>query len=139
MPGFATAGRRAAAVLAIVGALAGCGGSLPEGVWRGSLTPETAGRACEPAQAELVMAEGRFQFAPTGGVVGIDGTLEKDGRLHGQRDAPGMDKKPFVQSFDGTLQADGSVTGTFVTPRCKAAVALRRSEGRGFVQDLLRR
>ena len=114
-------------VLAIL--LAACSGSN-DARFAGPIT--TVQGACSPgfaadgtATATLTLRGGNVVFAPSGGVIVLGGRIDGAGHVLAQSNAPGADKKPFPQVFEGELQAD-HVRGTFATPRCRATVDLIR-------------
>lgn len=98
----------------------------PGGRWVGPVTPEAPSAACQPGRGVLTARDGKALFAPNEGTVVLEGTLASDGTVRAERNAPGADKKPFLQVFEGRLEGD-RVTGTLSTPRCRHRVELTRA------------
>jgi hypothetical protein len=114
--------------LALFLALAGCGG-YGGARFSGPVLPQGTGAACGSAtRGVLVLGEKDFTFAPNEGVVVLHGTVQHTGddsaKLHGSYQTTGADKKPYAESFDGTLK-DDAISGTWTKPGCTASVALK--------------
>lgn len=139
--------RIAVAALAAI-FLTACAARGPAGRYVGEVTsvPLVPGAVCTgKTQGVLDLADNRFVFVPTAGVLSLYGTLTSQGVLHGERSfaaakrgtdplAPstGHDKKQASATapsarmlFDGHLAGD-RIEGTFTTPRCRASVELMR-------------
>ena len=65
-------------------------------------------------------------FAPETGVISLPGHVGKDGHIVAGQTLSGADHKAFAMVFEGDLKGD-TVTGTYATPRCRAAVSLNRA------------
>ncbi len=76
------------------------------------------------ATATLMVRGADVAFAPSDGVTVLPGHVTGEHVVAGSSSV-GADKKPFVQVFEGDRKGD-EVSGVFATPRCRAAVALRR-------------
>jgi hypothetical protein len=117
--------------------LAGCiaAGASAEGRFVGEVSPapSVAGARCgAPTRGVLTVREGRFVFAPSEGVLVVDGTAAPDGVLEGRLalhgaagGAAGSASAPDVLAFSGRVDGD-RVEGTLRDARCTAAVSLRR-------------
>jgi hypothetical protein len=108
--------------------LSGCGGS--DGRYVGTVSTEQG--ACGvgfdaqgKATATLMLHDGDAKFAPSGGVLVLDGHVDSTGHVLVGSSAPGADRKPFVQVFEATRDGE-RVVGKFATPRCRATVELSR-------------
>jgi hypothetical protein len=110
--------------------LAGCGGSASQETrYIGAVTPD--GACGQASRGTLTTAKGRFTFAPSDGVLLVQGEVAADGALSGTLATTGADRKPFVMRLTGT--ADGAhVVARFVTPRCGYDVRLDKSDSRAF-------
>ena len=82
---------------------------------------DSAGRA----NATLLVHGDDIQFLPTDGVTVLPGHVDGAGHMLAGSNAPGADRKPFQQVFEGDRDGD-AVTGRFASPRCRAMVALSR-------------
>lgn len=79
--------------------------------------------AGQPAQATLVLQDGKAEFVPNDGVAVLTGTIDGAGHVHVANTAPGADHKPFVQVFEGMRTGD-SISGDYASPRCRAKVTV---------------
>ena len=109
-------------------ALAGCGAGDER--FTGAITTEQG--QCGPgfddsgkATATLMLRGKKAEFVPSDGVVLLSGQVDAAGRVRAGSSAPGGDKKPFPQVFEGERKGD-QVVGRFATPRCRAVVTLTR-------------
>jgi hypothetical protein len=125
--------RRVALAAASCLAAAGCGAPLAvQSRYAGDMQGCTTGGT---ARATLVRQADRFSFAPTDGTLVISGTVAPDGSFtgalvtnpsrHDQEGRTGTAAQPFTLTVAGHLD-DGAATGTYVTPRCRAAFRLPR-------------
>ena len=108
--------------------LSGCGAGDER--FTGTVTTERG--QCGPgfddqgkATATLMVRGKKVEFAPSNGVVLLNGNVDDAGHVRAGDSAPGADKKPFMQVFEGDRKGD-EVVGRFATPRCRATVALNR-------------
>ena len=115
-------------LVALAPMLVGC--ADPSVRYAGTVTTEQG--ACGPgfdadgrSPATLMVQGGNVQFAPNDGVLVLNGHITSTGHVVASVDAPGADRKPFPQVFEGD-RAEDRVTGRFATPRCRATVALAR-------------
>ena len=97
-----------------------------DGEWFGDMTPDQASASCPPGRASLVSRRASALFTPNEGTQTLNGTITPEGTITATRSTTGADKKPYAVTLAARM-ADGSITGTFVTPRCRYAVRLRRS------------
>ena len=111
--------------------LSGCV-AIPTGLqgrWVGTVTPVSG--TCDPASHALLMITPADKppytamFSPTGGVLTLHGSSDGVDHVTADSDAPGMNHQPYVLRFDATRQAD-TLTGTYLSPRCRANVVLSR-------------
>jgi hypothetical protein len=111
--------------------LPGCTGAPAQLRYTGKLTgcgPETS--------ATLVAAGDHFVFAPSDGVLIIDGSVAPDRTLAGslttnptgekdQAKTQSTRRTPMVISIEGKLD-DEAFHGTYATPTCRVPIALTR-------------
>ncbi len=119
-----------ASVAAIaVAAVSGCG-ATGDGRYVGTVSAEQGSCGAEfdgqgKATATLLLRGTEAKFAPSDGVVVLDGHINGAGHVIAQNSAAGVDHKPFLQVFEGE-RTGTRVTGQFASPRCRAAVELAR-------------
>ncbi len=90
----------------------------------GRITP--VGGTCDaPRPASLTIRGDKAQFAPTEGTVLLAGTIKPDGTLDAALTLTDMNHKPARYTL-AAHRAGDSITGTYTTPRCRAAVSLQR-------------
>lgn len=108
--------------------LAGCASptASTDGEWFGDMTPEQAAPNCLPGRASLLSKRGALLFNPNEGTQTLSGTMTPDGTAAATQSTTGADKKPYVATLAARVE-DGSITGTYATPRCRYTVRLRRS------------
>ena len=100
-----------------------------QGRWVGSVKP--AAGTCDPAsQAVLTIEIGRTPpyaatFSPTAGVLALHGTSDGADQVAADLHATGMNHQPYVLAFSGTRTGD-TITGTYISPRCRSEVELHR-------------
>jgi hypothetical protein len=94
-----------------------------EARYAGVMTPQSACGATE--HATLMVVEGKASFAANDGAVVVPATVAPDGKLAGQLVLTGGDKKPFPLTLEGTV-TDDAATGSYMTPRCRFALSLKR-------------
>ncbi len=106
--------------------LAACGGPAPatDGRWFGTMQPDLATAGCQPGRASLVVTRNAALFTPDEGTRTLEGTATPDSAITAERTTTGADKKPYATRFAARL-ADGTITGTYTTPRCRYAVTLK--------------
>ena len=118
-------------LLALAVALSACANN-PTGIqgrWVGTIEP-VAG-TCDPAsQAVLIIDTGRTPpypatFLPTAGVLALHGTSDGADQVAADLHAIGMNHQPYILSFTAARTGD-AITGTYVSPRCRAKVDLHR-------------
>ena len=127
------AGRRfiPRSLLALAVALSACANNPTglQGRWVGRVEP-IAG-TCDPAsQAILTIETGRTPpyaaiFLPTAGVLTLHGTSNGTDQVAADLHITGMNHQPYVLSFTAARTGD-SITGTYISPRCRAEVELHR-------------
>ncbi len=119
-------------LLVLAAALCACTNS-PTGIqgrWVGTVKP-VAG-TCDPvSQAVLIIEAGRTPpysalFSPTAGVLALQGTSDGTGQVAADLHGTGMNHQPYVLSFAAT-RTGNAITGTYITPRCRAEVELHRA------------
>jgi hypothetical protein len=99
--------------------LAGCANDT---TYAGNLEP--LGGACDAANRATLQRHGSVvQFTPQDGVLTLDGTITAAGQVTAAQQTLGMDRKPYRLAFNGQL-VGSSITGTYVTPRCRYHTAL---------------
>jgi hypothetical protein len=101
--------------------LAACAGDAPI-TYTGTLIP-SAGTCDLTNRATLQRHGANLQFTPQDGVLVLDGTVSPTGTISASETTSSMDRKPYHLTFTGQVHGT-SVTGTYVTPRCRYAVAL---------------
>jgi hypothetical protein len=111
----------------VIAALAGCGPLQQRYAGPITVTQGDCGTAFHSGTtaADLSVRGKEALFAPNEGVVVLSGNVNDAGHVATQSNAPGADKKPFLQVFEGDVHGD-HVTGVFATPRCRATVDLKR-------------
>ena len=55
----------------------------------------------------------------------LAGTIAAGGTIAAERTMVGVDKKPYAMTLSARV-ADGAISGTYATPRCRYAVKLGR-------------
>ncbi len=103
-------------------ALFGCSADAPV-TYAGDLTP-TAGTCDPPGRAVLIRRGHYIQFTPRQGVLILDGQVSPAGQIAAETTAPGADRKPYCLALSATLSGQ-TVSGTYVTPRCRYTVEMR--------------
>lgn len=113
--------------LALLLLLAACASptASTDGEWFGDMTPDLAGPSCPPGRASLVSKHAAVLFTPNEGTQSLAGMITPEGAVAATRNTTGADKKPYVTKLAARVE-DGSITGTYETPRCRYAVRLRR-------------
>lgn len=107
----------------LAAALTGCASDTS---YAGKLAP-LAG-ACDITNRATLQRHGNVvQFTPQDGVLTLDGTITSAGQITAAQQTLGMDRKPYRLSFEGQLTGS-TVTGTYVTPRCRYQVALQLTQ-----------
>lgn len=117
---------RAVLHLSLAATLVGCvfTSSGTDGRWVGPVTPVSG--TCDPAsQAVLLVSPTEATFAPDGGVLLLRGHADDRGHVVADLRTVGLNHQPYLLAFTGELHED-HITGTLVTPRCRAAVTLHR-------------
>ena len=76
-----------------------------------------------PGAALLETQSGHALFVANDSAQILRGTATPDGAVATRLETPGIDKKPFVQTFTGQTTPTAA-TGTYTTPRCTAPVTL---------------
>ncbi len=100
--------------------LAACA-DAPSTIYAGPVTPQSG--MCDPvSQATLTLRKSAFVFAPDSGTIILTGHLTA-GQLAASLTLPGADKKPYPVTFAANLNAT-TISGTYITPRCRYAVSL---------------
>lgn len=114
--------------LALLLLLAACASptASTDGEWFGEMTPDHAGPSCPPGRASLVSKHASVLFTPNEGTQTLAGAVTAEGTVAASRNTTGADKKPYIATLAARVE-DGSITGTYETPRCQYAVRLRRS------------
>ena len=118
-------------LLVLAAALCACANNPTgtQGRWVGTVKP-VAG-TCDPvSQAVLTIEPGRTPpypalFSPTAGVLALQGTSDGTGQVTADLHVTGMNHQPYILSFAATRTGD-TITGTYVSPRCRAEVELHR-------------
>jgi len=108
--------------------LAACGAPAPatDGRWFGTMQPDPATAGCQPGRASLVVMRNAVLFTPDEATRTLEGIAAPDGAITAGRTTTGADKKPYVTRLAARL-ADGAITGTYATPRCRYAITLKRA------------
>ncbi len=114
--------------LALLLLLAACASptASSDGEWFGDLTPDPASPGCPSGRASLTSRRAGALFNPNEGTQTLAGTITRAGTVMATRSTVGVDKMPYNATLAARLE-DGSVTGTYITPRCRYTVRLRRS------------
>lgn len=101
--------------------------SAPRGAngrWVGPVTP-VAG-TCDPAaNGVLLVSPKSATFSPDNGILLLRGHADALDHVTADLRTIGMNHQPYVLSFEGTMRGD-QITGTYLTPRCRASVTLSR-------------
>jgi hypothetical protein len=118
--------RRRAAPLLAATLMSACANG-PPGTFTGSLTP-LAGTCDATNRATLTRHHDTVLFTPQDGVLILEGTVAPGGAINASVQTTGMDRKPYRVLFSGTLTND-TITGTYVTTRCRYGVALHAVPG----------
>ena len=100
-----------------------------QGRWTGAVNP-VSGTCDPPSQAILTIRAGGAPpyaalFSPTSGVLTLQGTSDGTHQVDADLHAVGMNHQPYVLAFSGTKAGD-TITGTYVSQRCRAEVTLHR-------------
>jgi hypothetical protein len=104
-------------------ALAACTGS--QETYVGTLKPRSG--ICDVLNRATLQRHGaNIQFTPQDGVLVLDGTWSGTGQLTAAQQTIGMDRKPYTLQFTGQA-ANGTISGSYVTPRCHYEVNLKIS------------
>ena len=108
--------------------LAACASPKPtnDGEWFGDMTPDQAAPYCPPGRASLVLRDAAALFTPNEGTQVLSGTITPEGTVAVTRSTTGADKKPYTVTLTARAE-NGSITGTYATPRCRYMVRLRRA------------
>jgi hypothetical protein len=118
---FATNRPSVAALLAAAGLLSACAGGPPS-TYVGTLTP-VAGTCDVLNRASLNRNGETVQFTPQEGVTVLEGTISPSGAITASAQTMGMNRQPYRLAFTGVLHGQ-TMTGTYVTPRCRYTVLL---------------
>ncbi len=111
--------------LMILPLLAGCAGE-ERVTYAGELSPKSG--TCDPPGRAMLIRHGRYvQFTPRQGVLILDGQIAPDGQVTASLDTQGADRKPYHLTLQAQLTTN-LVTGTYITPSCRYAVALGVSQ-----------
>ncbi len=114
---------KTATLALLLAALGRCGSDVQ--TFAGQLQPLSG--TCDVANRATLQRHGAIvQFTPQDGVLTLDGTLSTSGEISAAQQTLGMDRKPYRLSFTGQL-AGTSITGQYVTPRCRYHVTLRQA------------
>lgn len=95
------------------------------GMFNGAVYRGAATGCGEKQDGALTLGRHHFAYAPSGGVIVIEGTVDKSGKLAGSYKGAGADNKPYVESFEGQLSGD-TISGTLTKPGCQAVVVLTK-------------
>ena len=87
-----------------------------------TLAPSRPNPACAIRSPRLTLRKSAFVFAPDSGTIILTGHLTA-GQLAASLTLPGADKKPYPVTFAANLNAT-TISGTYITPRCRYAVSL---------------
>ena len=77
------------------------------------------------AASTLLIRGNEVKFAPSDGVVVLEGRVDHGGHVLAQGTTVGADHKPFLQIFEGD-QRGSQIKGQFASPRCRVSVELTR-------------
>ncbi len=122
-----------AGLLVAAAGLAGCVGAGADGAtgtWIGRL--QTVSGVCPDSQdSDLAVTARSVIFVPGDGVIALRGTRDRTdrARLHAQARGAAIDHKVYAMVFDGVFTpngSDGSISGTYGTPECRATIRLHR-------------
>ncbi|APH55204.1 putative secreted protein [Granulibacter bethesdensis] len=97
--------------------------------------PGHAGDRCTgPSSATLVIdrSSRRFTFAPADGALRLSGLVGANGTIQASTNTQPPGKTPYIVTLHGVLGKD-SFNGTYETPLCLSAVALKTSDGLGII------
>ena len=94
------------------------------GRWIGPLMP-IAGTCDAASQAVLLVSPKQATFSPNTGTLLLRGHADPVGHITADLRTVGMNHQPYVLYFNGVLEGD-RIVGTYLTPRCRASVALAR-------------
>jgi hypothetical protein len=122
MDGFLSYDRSKRLILPLGLVLVVLTGCAQDTAYAGKLAP-LAGTCDAGTRATLQRHGSVIQFTPQDGVLALDGTVTQSGQIVAVQQTLGMDRKPYRLSFTGQLTGD-SITGTYVTPRCRYSAAL---------------
>ena len=118
-------------VAALAGLLGLCGcAAAGDGRYVGSASTEQGScgsgfDASGKATATLLLHGAEAEFAPSDGVVVLQGHVDAAGHVLAQSSVAGADHKPFQQVFEADRKG-AQVKGLFASPRCRASVELAR-------------
>lgn len=114
--------------LALLLLLAACASptASTDGEWLGDMTPDQASPGCPPGRASLVSKRAAALFTPNEGTQTLTGTITPEGTVTAIRSTTGADKKPYTVTLAARI-GNGSITGTYATPRCRYTVRLHQS------------
>jgi hypothetical protein len=105
-------------------ALAAC--TTGRATYTGALVADT-GTCPSGGNATLSLGARHFVFAPTGGVLTIEGAHDSTPNLHGETEVTSTDHRPYRLTVEAVRQED-VVTGTYADPHCRAHFRLVRTE-----------
>ena len=109
----------------ILALLAACAADAPV-TYAGTLTPQSG--ACDPTSRAVLIKRGRdLQFTPSQGVLILSGQVTPSGGIAAALSTPGADHKPYQLKLAATLAGD-TITGAYLTPRCRYKVQLAKTE-----------
>ena len=77
------------------------------------------------ATSTLLIRGSEVKFAPSDGVVVLEGRVDNSGHVLAQGITAGADRKPFLQVFEGD-RSGSHIKGQFASPRCRMSVELTR-------------
>lgn len=77
------------------------------------------------AASTLLIRGNEVKFAPSDGVVVLEGRVDHGGHVLAQGTTIGADHKLFLQVFEGD-QHGSQIKGQFASPRCRVSVELTR-------------
>ena len=111
-------------VLPVLLTLAACNSIYQTRTYAGRQTP-LAGICNPPSQASLTQRGSQFILAPGDGTLTLEGPAAGD-ILHLEATLIGADRLPYRLVFQGQL-AKAEIVGTLTTPRCRYALAFKRT------------